>query len=163
MAVRPAKTQISLGIRPVWSESSVCTHWVAKDPGFLYADSEDSDQPGQMPRLICVFAGQQPHCWFCHEAAHFRIRVIVSDVPMFCIFMVLQCVGVWRGGGGGGGWGIQDCKWSFCSFHGTKPVNLNIWAWSWQICLFHIWTTKAQISLRIRAIWSLQLLFAAYS
>ena len=40
--VRPAKTQISLGIRPVWSESSLCAQWVAKDPSFLHADSEDS-------------------------------------------------------------------------------------------------------------------------
>ena len=55
--VHPAKTQISLGICPVWSESSLsawrklgslATHWV---------HSEDSDQPGQMPRLIWVFAG----------------------------------------------------------------------------------------------------------
>ena len=41
MAVRPAKTQISLGIRPVWSESSLCVQWVAKNPSFLHADSED--------------------------------------------------------------------------------------------------------------------------
>ena len=55
--VRPAKTQISLGIRPVWSESSLsawrklgslATHW---------AHSEDSDQSGQKPRLIHIFAG----------------------------------------------------------------------------------------------------------
>ena len=26
--------------------------WVAKDPRFLHADSEDSDQTGRMPRLI---------------------------------------------------------------------------------------------------------------
>ena len=39
--VRPAKTQISLGIRPVWSESSLCAQWVANDPSFLHADSED--------------------------------------------------------------------------------------------------------------------------
>ena len=44
MSVRPAKTQISLGIRPVWSESSLCTQWVAKDLSFLHADSEGSDQ-----------------------------------------------------------------------------------------------------------------------
>ena len=56
--VRPAKTQISLGIHPVWSESSLCTQWEAKDPSFLHADSEDSDQTGQMPRLIWVFAGR---------------------------------------------------------------------------------------------------------
>ena len=50
--VRPAKTQISLGIRPVWSESSLCawrkvgslvTHW---------AHSEDSDQTGYPKTLI---------------------------------------------------------------------------------------------------------------
>ena len=58
MCVRPAKTQISLGIRPVWSESSLCTQWIAKDPRFLHADSEDSDQTWQMPRLIWVFAGR---------------------------------------------------------------------------------------------------------
>ena len=59
--VRPAKTQISLSIRPVWSESSLCAQQVAKDPSFLRADSEDSDQTGQMPRLIWVFAGRTFH------------------------------------------------------------------------------------------------------
>ena len=59
--VRPKKTQISLGIRPVWSVSSLSawrklgslvTHW---------AHSEDSDQTGWMPRLIWVFAGRTCH------------------------------------------------------------------------------------------------------
>ena len=59
--VRPAKTQISLGIRPVWSESSLCAQWVAKDPSFLHVDSKDSDQTGRMPRLIWVFAGRTCH------------------------------------------------------------------------------------------------------
>ena len=58
MSVRPAKTQISLGIHPVWSESLLCTQWIAKDPRFLHADSEYSDQTGRMPRLIWVFAGR---------------------------------------------------------------------------------------------------------
>ena len=58
MSVRPAKTQISLGIRPVWSESSLCAQWVAKDPSFRHADSEDTDQTGRTPRLIWVFAGR---------------------------------------------------------------------------------------------------------
>ena len=52
------KTQISLGICSVWSESllsawrnlgTLATHW---------AQSEDSDQTGRMPRLIWVFAGR---------------------------------------------------------------------------------------------------------
>ena len=58
MVVRPAKTQISLGIHPFWSESSLYAQWVAKDPKFLQADNEDSDQTGRMPRLIWVFAGR---------------------------------------------------------------------------------------------------------
>ena len=41
MSVRPAKTQINLGIRPVWSESSLCAQRVAKDPNYLHADSAD--------------------------------------------------------------------------------------------------------------------------
>ena len=59
--VRPAKTQISLGIRPVWLKSSLWAQWVAKDPSFLHADSEDSDQTGRTPRLIWVFAGRTCH------------------------------------------------------------------------------------------------------
>ena len=58
---RPAKIQISLGIRPVWSESPLSTKWVAKGPRFLHADSEDSDQTGWMPRLIWVFAARTCH------------------------------------------------------------------------------------------------------
>ena len=53
--------QISLGIRPVWSESSLWAQWVAKDPSFLHADSEDSDQTGRMPRLTWVFAVRTCH------------------------------------------------------------------------------------------------------
>ena len=58
VSVHPVKTQISLGIRPVWSESSLSL-W--RKLGFLatkWALSEDSDQTGWMPRLICVFAGR---------------------------------------------------------------------------------------------------------
>ena len=43
MGVRPAKTQISLGIRPVWSVFAVCAQWLVKEPRFLHVDSEDSD------------------------------------------------------------------------------------------------------------------------
>ena len=61
--VRPAKTQISLGIRPVWSVftvhikklGSLATHW---------AHSEDwSDWADTQADLSLSF------CWFCYEAA----------------------------------------------------------------------------------------------
>ena len=59
--VCPTKTQISLGVRPVWSESLLCTQWVAKDPSSSHMDSEESDQTGWMPRLIWVFTGRTCH------------------------------------------------------------------------------------------------------
>ena len=84
--VHPAKTQISLGICPVWSELSLCAHCVAKDPSFLQADSEDSEETGQMPRLIWVFDGRKAHfVGFSHEAAHFRI-IIIFACPNFLDF-----------------------------------------------------------------------------
>ena len=59
--VHPAKTQISLGIRPVWLESSLST-WSYIGPLTTYwAYREDSDQTGRMPRLIRVFAGRTDH------------------------------------------------------------------------------------------------------
>ena len=42
-------------------QSSLCAQWVAKDPCFLHADNEDSDQTGWMPRLNWVFAGCTCH------------------------------------------------------------------------------------------------------
>ena len=62
MICAPSKDRlISLGIRQVWSESSLCTQWVAKDPVLLQADREDSDQTGRIPRLIWAFAGHTDH------------------------------------------------------------------------------------------------------
>ena len=55
--VRPAKTQISLGICPVWSEFSLSPWRKLGSLATQWAHSEDSDQTGRMPRLIWVFAG----------------------------------------------------------------------------------------------------------
>ena len=54
--VHPAKTQVSLGIRPVWSESSLSA-WRKLGSFTHWAHSKDSDQSGRMPRLIWVFIG----------------------------------------------------------------------------------------------------------
>ena len=44
MSVRPAKTQISLGIRPVWSETSLSAWRKLGSLATQWAHSEDSDQ-----------------------------------------------------------------------------------------------------------------------
>ena len=70
----PAKTQISLDNRPVWSESSQCAQWVAEDPIFpsygqrrLWSDWADAQAH------LCLRWAQWPFCWFCHAAAHVYI------------------------------------------------------------------------------------------
>ena len=59
--VRPAKTQISLSIRPVWSESSLSAWRNLGSLATRSAHSEGSDQTGRVPRLIWVFAGRTSH------------------------------------------------------------------------------------------------------
>ena len=71
MSVHPAKTQISLGIRQVWSESSLsawrklgslATHW---------AQAKTLIRLGGCPGWSESSLGAQSFCWFCHEAAQF--------------------------------------------------------------------------------------------
>ena len=57
MSVCPAKTQISLGICPVWSESSLSAWRKLGSLATHLAHSNDSGQTGRMPRLTWVFAG----------------------------------------------------------------------------------------------------------
>ena len=60
--VHPAKTQISLSICPVWSES-LLSAWRNTGPLITYwVHSEDSDQIGWMPRLIWVFVWRTSFC-----------------------------------------------------------------------------------------------------
>ena len=74
--VRPAKTQISLGIRPVWSESSLCALWEAKDPSFFHADSEDwSDSADAQAGLSLRWTHG-----FCHALAHMFLGPVVQSV-----------------------------------------------------------------------------------
>ena len=59
--VRPAKTQISLGISPIWLDSSLSAWRKLGSLAIHLTHSEDSDQTGRMPRLIWVFAGHSCH------------------------------------------------------------------------------------------------------
>ena len=93
-SVQPVKTQINLGIHPVWSESSLsawrklgslATHW---------AHSEDSDQTGRSLRWA-----HMPLYWFSHEAAHIHVIIMEPchekrdlNVLQFVILQVCEAV-----------------------------------------------------------------------
>ena len=90
-------------LRSAWAstqsdQSSLSAHWVAKDPNFLHADSEDSDQTGRMPRLIWVFAGRKCHfvglvkrrlicfnlCWFTYTIIEHTKRKMTTRTSLCC-------------------------------------------------------------------------------
>ena len=73
--VRPVKTQISLGIRLVWSESSLSTWRKLGSLATYLAHSEDSGQAGRMPRLIWVFVGRT-----CHFVGFVMRRLILRNL-----------------------------------------------------------------------------------
>ena len=60
--VRSAKTQISLDIHPVWSESSLSAWRKLRSLAIQSAHSGDAD--------LSLSWAHMPFCWFCQEAAH---------------------------------------------------------------------------------------------
>ena len=149
MTLRPAKTQISLGIRPVWSEFSLCAQWVAKDPSFLHEDSEDADQTGRMPRMIWVFGGRT-----CHFVGFVMRQLNCHQMPTFSVFLINRTVLCWT-------------KWNdptheiIVLFVLRKPilqtrmrsylVGIDVWFFVGTIVFFHtscVRTTKALVRLR---------------
>ena len=72
--------QISLDIHPIWSEF-LLSAW--KSNGSLatqWGHSEDSDQTGQNPRLICLRWAHMSVCWFCHAAAQMFIFIQILQL-----------------------------------------------------------------------------------
>ena len=171
--VRWTKTQIS----PIWSESSPCALWVAKDPSFLHADSEDSDQTGRIPRLIWVLTGCTCHFvgfvtrWLISYEPQFQktyllsyalhkdlnspahphnmIKVSVVEMKQYCILGY-----------------PKFAQWRFWSESANAQVDLDMTfsdvavlmrdtARKWP--LFHIWATKTRINWPICAVWSMPL------
>ena len=82
-----AKTPISLGFHPVWSESSLYTQWVAKDPSFLHADSEDWSDWADTQADLSLRWVHVLFCWFCHEAAQI---VLIENTEKFIM------IGIWN-------------------------------------------------------------------
>ena len=64
--------------------SSLCALWVAKDHTVLHANSKASDQNGQIPRLIWVFAGRTYHfVGFVLMWLNYYIHMYVLNVSVF--------------------------------------------------------------------------------
>ena len=72
-----ASTQSDHSSLSAWRNlGSLATHW---------AHSEDSDQTGWMPRLICVCWAHRSYCWFSHDEAQLWIVLKKADVTWLVI------------------------------------------------------------------------------
>ena len=102
---------------PVWSESSLCTLWVAKDPSVLHADSEDSDQTGRMPLLIWVFTGHT-----CHFVGFVMRQLICSNFRIVtAIIWIFRCPNM----SSGMFWG--SLSWSDWMWYCLHPMFAYYW------------------------------------
>ena len=155
VSVRLAKTQISLGIRPVWSDSSLSA-W--RNLGFLathWTHSEDSDQTGRMPRLIWVFAGRTLtlSVLSCRGSYTFSFQLPDGDlwfskvwfiaVPIVDLFNNLLVVKEMMAQTGAAGleYGVASC---------TRRLLKYIWSWYYLMCIWtnenkHTWTDLDQL------------------
>ena len=128
--VHPVKTQISLGIRTVRSESSLGASFVAMDPLLLHADSEDwSDSTGAWADLSIRWA-HITVCWFCHAVAQIKkkfnlVTPMTSSVWWLCTNIWLVCLKIKASN--------TNCYWNFCQKDSLAVWNGKVkWAAAWQ-------------------------------
>ena len=81
--VRPAKSQISLGIHPVWSVFAVCSK-ASQGPQGFFMRTAKTDQTGRMPRLIWVFTGRTDHFGCTDHFVGFVMRQIRLTLQGYC-------------------------------------------------------------------------------
>ena len=99
MSVRPAKTQTSLGIRTVWSESSLSA-WRKFGP-LATVPTESTAKTlirlGGCPGWSESSLGAHSLCWFCHVAAHFLFKHLLLTISWryendyLCLWLILKC------------------------------------------------------------------------
>ena len=83
--VRPAKTQISLGIHPAWSESSLST-WRKLGPLATHCvHTEDWSDWADAQADLSLCWVHMPFCCFCHAAAHI-LFIMYTDIEVVMTF-----------------------------------------------------------------------------
>lgn len=83
-----ATAQISLGIRPIYSESLLCVLMVVTNHSYRHADSKTSSYWAESQVALSLRVAHMPLCWFCQVAAQI---LFVTSFP--CISAYKQEIG----------------------------------------------------------------------
>ena len=126
-SVPPVKTQISLGIHPVCSESSLCAQWVAKDPSFLQAAAKTLIRLGGCPGWSESSLGVHSFCW------------VLSCRGSFCCLSSRQT--------------FRYQAMLFCEELNIAANALNMSRFMTKPTKLHVCPAKTQISLGIHLVW----------
>ena len=134
VTVRPAKTQISLGFRPVWS--LCCPHEETLGLELpIERKAKTLIRLGGSPGWSESPLGAQPSCWLCHEVAHIvfcflhTILVKFSVQVWFTVFRLFTPYRLW--------WTLAASEQScFGWFHISRQCyEIRMWFW---VCAY-IW------------------------
>ena len=121
MTVHPAKTRISLGIRPVWSESSLSARRKLGSVATYWTHSKDSDQPGHPQRLWSDWVDAQADLSL--RLAHSNF-VDFDMTRLICPFSHLQILGQQPHS--------EQCNSSILLFPTDQLTGKMLWAGTWQ-------------------------------
>ena len=88
--VRPAKTQISLGIRPVWSESSLCAQWVAEDPCFIMRTAQALIRLGGLGHFLVW----NNYLFELFLKCRGTMKLILSTMFYLCLSLFSNCINI---------------------------------------------------------------------
>ena len=87
-SMHTAKTQISLGMGPVWSESSLYAQWVVTTQAFFMWTAKTLIRLGRCQGWSKSLLGAQSFCWFCHAQAH----MVDMQVKRFSMSQLEWCL-----------------------------------------------------------------------
>ena len=127
-------------------QSSLYAQWVAKDPSFLHADSKDSDQTGQMPRLIWVFT------------EHTVTLLVLSCRGPNGGWVIVHYLGFMNIAAAGHHYkSVSLCQWPLPLY--IVLLNIFILTWSWNNSELFTMKCRYQIPLLYNQLWLCSRLF----
>ena len=94
--VHPVKAQIRLGIRPVWSESSLFA-WRKLGSLATHLSTQRrlwSDWANAQADLSLRWA-HKSFCWFRHDAAQLWCFLWINQMHMILLFMIFKLLWIW--------------------------------------------------------------------
>ena len=133
----------SQGICPIWSESSLSAHWVAKIPGFLHVDREDCDQTRWVPTQIILLVFHAAALIFWNSLTFFEgKKKKINNQPTFSF---------WGERGGS----VVECRTPEREVRGSRPTAAVLCPWARHFTPWKYWLITQEAMAPSRHDWKI--------